>query len=159
MGLHGALCCKESIFQDSVAQNSRFRSCISRSGAILDQEGVRMTAKLGVQPAAAASPCPKTSKSSHGSSCCKHLQIRQSLRDVQAEKVCLWNQMWIIILEAMRNLLNLVGPKTSDYLQGSFNFRRSLLQCKNLNIHQVSATLVPKKHPKKSILATFGPTM
>ena len=41
-------------------------------------------------------------------------QVRQSLRDVQAEKVYLWKQMWIIILKAMRNLVYRVGPKTPD---------------------------------------------
>ena len=32
-------------------------------------------------------------------------------------------------------------------------------QCKNTAIYYVFATLAPQKHPKKSILATFGPTM
>ena len=39
------------------------------------------------------------------------------------------------------------------------NFRAPVAMLRNIPIYYVFATLAPQKHPKRSILATFGPTM
>ena len=61
----------------------------------------------------------------------------------------------------MRNLVKRVGPKTSFYhLQGMGpNSQAALAMLQNITIYYIFATLAPQKHPRRSILAIFGPTM
>ena len=67
--------------------------------------------------------------------------------------------MRIIILYAMRNLGE--SPKHQIYplLGWSPEFCWLSAMCQNTTIYYVFATLAPQKHPKRSILAIFGPTM